>query len=246
MFLLIELLINKNKVSLINYLGVDMFSKKLADKLDEYHLLKHPFYQAWNEGKLNREIIKDYAEQYYQHVKAFPRYISATHSLCEDISKRKVLLENLQEEEDRDNDHPKLWKQFAMALGADDKEIETKDQDSFTKDMIENFFKQARSSYAEGLGSFYTYERQVPEVADVKITGLKQHYGVDTKEGLQFFEVHKDADVIHRAECEKLLDELSPEEQAKAEKAALTTAKFMWNFLSGVALKHKLPLECAA
>ena len=33
-----------------------------------------------------------------------------------------------------------------------------------------------------------------------------------------------------RAECEKLLDELTPEEQAKAEKAALTTAKFMWNF----------------
>ena len=57
-----------------------------------------------------------------------------------------MLLENLQEEEDRDNDHPKLWKQFAMALGANDKEIETKDQDSFTKDMIDNFFKQARSS----------------------------------------------------------------------------------------------------
>jgi len=223
-----------------------MFSKQLADKLDEYHLLKHPFYQAWNEGKLNREIIKDYAEQYYQHVKAFPRYISATHSMCEDISKRKVLLENLTEEEDKDHDHPKLWKQFALALGADKHGIETKDQETFTKDMIDNFFKQARSSYAEGLGSFYTYERQVPEVADVKISGLKTHYGVDTKEGLQFFEVHKDADVIHRAECEKLLDELSPEEQVKAEKAALTTAKFMWNFLSGVALKHKLPLECAA
>ena len=44
---------------------------------------------------LTREIIKDYAEQYYQHVKAFPRYISATHSLCEDIEKRKILLENL-------------------------------------------------------------------------------------------------------------------------------------------------------
>ena len=217
-----------------------MFSKELADKLDEYHLLKHPFYQAWNEGKLNREIIKDYAEQYYQHVKAFPRYISATHSLCEDISKRKVLLENLQEEEDRDNDHPKLWKQFAMALGADDKEIETKDQDSFTNVMIDNCFRQARSSYAEGLGSFYTYERQVPEVADVKITGLKQHYGVDTKEGLQFFVVHKDADVIHRAECEKLLDELTPEEQVKAEKAALSTAKYLWNFLSGMSEKHNL------
>ena len=46
----------------------------------------------YGKHSLNREIIKDYAEQYYQHVKAFPRYISATHSLCEDISKRKILL----------------------------------------------------------------------------------------------------------------------------------------------------------
>ena len=56
-----------------------MFSSNLGKKLDKFHLLKHPFYQVyWNEGKLTREIIKDYAEQYYQHVKAFPRYISAT------------------------------------------------------------------------------------------------------------------------------------------------------------------------
>ena len=75
--------------------------------------LNTPFYKAWNEGKLTREIIKDYAEQYYQHVKAFPRYISATHSLCEDLDKRKILLENLQDEEKDGADHPKLWKNFA-------------------------------------------------------------------------------------------------------------------------------------
>ena len=36
--------------------------------------------------------MRDYKrlrEQYYQHVKAFPRYISATHSICEDIEKKK-------------------------------------------------------------------------------------------------------------------------------------------------------------
>ena len=102
-----------------------MFSKNLGAKLDKFHLLKHPFYQVyWNEGKLTREIIKDYAEQYYQHVKAFPRYISATHSICEDIEKRRILLENLQDEENKDGDHPKLWKNFAKALGANEKEIE--------------------------------------------------------------------------------------------------------------------------
>ena len=217
-----------------------MFSKELNKKLDKYHLLNHPFYKAWNEGKLNREVIKDYAEQYYQHVKAFPRYISATHSLCEDIEKRKILLENLQDEENKDADHPKLWKNFAIAMGADPKKIENVKVEWFTKDMIDNFFKQARMSYAEGLASLYTYERQIPEIAETKIRGLKNFYGVNTKEGLEFFEAHKGADVIHRAECEKLLDALSKEEKIKAEKASLFTARYLWNFLSGMVSKHKL------
>jgi len=220
-----------------------MFSKKLNEKLDQYHLLKHPFYQVfWNEGKLTREIIKDYAEQYYQHVKAFPRYISATHSICNDIEKRKILLENLQDEENKDGDHPKLWKNFAKAMGADIQKIEELKPYSFTKDMIDNFFKQARSSYAEGLASLYTYERQIPEIAETKIQGLKKFYGVSSKEGLEFFEAHKSADVVHRAECEKLLDSLSKEEQEKAEKASLLTARYLWNFLSGMTTKHKLRL----
>ena len=224
-----------------------MFSKELGEKLDQYHLLKHPFYQVfWNEGKLTREIIKDYAEQYYQHVKAFPRYISATHSICDDIEKRRILLENLQDEENKDGDHPTLWKNFAKAMGADENEIENVKQESFTKKMINNFFSQARSSYAEGLASLYTYERQIPEIAETKIQGLKKYYGVSSKEGLEFFEVHKAADVYHREACEKLLDNMSKEEQEKAEKSALSTAKYLWNFLTGMAVKHNIPMQAAA
>ena len=217
-----------------------MFSKKLNKKLDQYHLLNHPFYKSWNEGKLTREIIKDYAEQYYQHVKAFPRYISATHSICEDIEKRKILLENLQDEENPNADHPKLWKNFALAMGADPDKIENVKREWFTNDMIENFFYQARKSYAEGLASLYTYERQIPEIAETKIRGLKNFYGVTSKEGLEFFEAHKAADVIHRKECEKLLDALTEEEKDKAEKASVLTARYLWNFLSGMTSKHNL------
>ena len=217
-----------------------MFSKTLNKKLDQYHLLNHPFYKSWNEGKLTREIIKDYAEQYYQHVKAFPRYISATHSICEDIEKRKILLENLQDEENPNADHPKLWKNFALAMGADADKIENVKREWFTNDMIENFFHQARKSYAEGLASLYTYERQIPEIAETKIRGLKNFYGVTSKEGLEFFEAHKAADVIHRKECEKLLDALTDEEKVKAEKASMLTARYLWNFLSGMSTKHKI------
>ena len=223
-----------------------MFSKELNKKLDKYHLLNHYFYKAWNEGKLNREIIKDYAEQYYQHVKAFPRYISATHSMCEDLDKRKILLENLQDEEKEGADHPKLWKNFALELGSDSKKIEEVKKENFTTELIDNFFKNGRSSYAEGLASLYTYERQIPEITETKIRGLKNHYGVSSKKGLEFFEVHKAADVYHRQACEKLLDDLSPEEQRKAEDSALSTAKFLWAFLSGIAEKHKIPRQVAA
>ncbi len=217
-----------------------MFSQELNKKLDQYHLLNHPFYKSWNEGKLTREIIKDYAEQYYQHVKAFPRYISATHSICEDIEKRKILLENLQDEENPNADHPKLWKNFALAMGADSEKIEDVKREWFTNDMIENFFHQARKSYAEGLASLYTYERQIPEIAETKIRGLKNFYGVTSKKGLEFFEAHKAADVIHRKECEKLLDALTEEEKVKAEKASMLTARYLWNFLSGMSTKHKI------
>jgi len=127
-------------------------------------------------------------------------------------------------------------------MGADVSKIDNVKLDWFTKDMIDNFFTQARSSYAEGLASLYTYERQIPEIAETKIQGLKKFYGVNSKEGLEFFEAHKSADVVHRAECEKLLDGLSPEEQKKAEKASMLTARYLWNFLSGMTSKHKLQL----
>ena len=156
------------------------------------------------------------------------------------VYKRKILLENLQDEENKDGDHPKLWKNFAIAMGADSKKIEDVKLEWFTKDMIDNFFAQGRSSYSEGLASLYTYERQIPEIAETKIRGLKKYYGVNSKEGLEFFEAHKAADVLHRAECEKLLDGLPEEEKSKAEKAALITARYLWNFLSGMTSKHKI------
>ena len=72
-----------------NYL--DQIDNDIAAK----HLLKHPFYLAWTRGELSREALADYARQYYQHVAAFPTYLSAIHAKCDDQSTRKELLNNL-------------------------------------------------------------------------------------------------------------------------------------------------------
>ncbi len=75
------------------------FAKELIEGLSEKHLLKHEFYTAWSAGTIPMETLRLYAQQYYHHVKAFPRYLSATHSQCEQISARQFLLENLNDEE---------------------------------------------------------------------------------------------------------------------------------------------------
>ena len=212
------------------------FSEKLKDSLSAYHLLLHPFYQGWTRGEISKDTLKEYSMQYYTHVKAFPRYISATHSKCEDMEKRRILLENLVDEEGLNGGepHPELWLRFAEGLGVPRKEVKKHPARKSIENVVEVFLSAARSSYAEGLASLYAYEYQVPEVAETKIKGLEEHYGVNDDRSLSFFKVHQEADVHHRKECEKLIDDFSEKEQAPALKAASRSAKALWDFLSDI------------
>ena len=75
------------------------FSAQLKETIREFHLLSHPFYQAWTAGKLTQEQLQEYAVQYKPFVEAFPRFVSALHSNCEDAAAREEILENLMDEE---------------------------------------------------------------------------------------------------------------------------------------------------
>lgn len=203
-------------------------------KLQELHLLNHPFYQAWSAGTLSLDTLKTYAEQYYHHVDAFPRYISTIHSQCKDIESRQVLLGNLTEEESGEENHPELWLRFAEKLGASRQQVKNAELLENTRSLVEGYFDLARSSYAKGLGALYAYERQVPEVAQSKIDGLKKFYNIDSEEALKFFKVHITADQWHSEECEALIEKLSPEEKVEAYQGAIEGAKLLWGFLDGM------------
>ena len=75
------------------------FIQQVDAQIEKHHLLKHPFYKAWNAGELAPEVIREYAAQYFKHVSAFPRYLSSIHTNCDDINIRQILLENLVDEE---------------------------------------------------------------------------------------------------------------------------------------------------
>src|ERR671937_1113646 len=114
---------------------LDLLDADIAAK----HLLKHPFYLAWTRGELSRAALADYARQYYQHVAAFPTYLSAVHAKCDDQPTRRQLLDNLIDEEAGSPNHPELWKKFADGLGVEDAELARTEKQSETTKLIATF-----------------------------------------------------------------------------------------------------------
>lgn len=200
-------------------------------------MLAHPFYQAWEEGKLTREALREYAKQYFHHVEAFPRAVSAVHANCPSAAGRKLLAENLAEEEgvgEGKDDHATLWLGFAAGLGADEAEVRGADVNAETRHLIETFRRLSRRSYASGLGALYAYESQLPAIAKTKIKGLVERYDVNEPATLKFFEVHEAADVEHSDVCRELLDALPAHQRAEAHAAACELADALRFFLTGM------------
>ncbi len=220
-------------------------SSQIDSRVAERAMLSHPFYQAWTEGRLPLDTLRDYARQYFHHVEAFPRAVSAVHSACPDRDGRRMLAENLAEEEGIEagkQDHASLWLMFACGLGESEIAVRAQALNPETEALIATFRKLSHRSYASGLGALYAYESQFPAVAAAKIEGLIDRYGIDDEETLRFFRVHESADVEHSAVCRSLLDRLPEGEQAEAIATGEELAGALWNFLSGVEARAQEPL----
>lgn len=217
------------------------FEADLREAVMEYSMLKHPFYVAWTEGKLSKDVLAEYAKQYYAHVRAFPTYVSAVHSRCEDVSIRQQLLENLIEEERGEDNHPELWLRFAEGLGVSREDARAAELLPSTKDSVGSLQSLTRSEdYREGLAALLAYESQIPEVAQTKREGLKNFYAIDDERAVAFFRVHESIDVLHQQVEMQILKEQceSPAEQIKAIASARDAAKALWNFLDGVSAAY--------
>jgi pyrroloquinoline-quinone synthase len=186
-------------------------SREVIQELDSIvsgkSLLKHSFYQAWTAGRLPLERLRSYAVRYYPHVAAFPRYLSALHSRCEDIATRQSLLENLVEEERGAENHPELWLRFAEALGASRKEVLSASPVAAATSLVCVYRDLTNNApIAAGLAALYAYESQIPAVAAAKIEGLRRFYEFENDRGLEFFQVHERADVDHARTGAELIE----------------------------------------
>jgi pyrroloquinoline-quinone synthase len=219
-----------------------MSNTELLARLDaaiaEKSLLKHPFYQDWQAGKLSRSALQLYAAQYYRHVEAFPKHLRVLAARAED-GLRKIVQENLAEEENPNHPHPKLWRDFATAVGVDEDHISSCPALPGTQAVVETFREICgERPVAEAVAALYAYEAQVPEICTTKIDGLRRFYGIDKPEDLAYFSIHEEADKAHREAWRGWLAEHAHGSEDEIVATAKGALNALWGALDAVHCVH--------
>jgi pyrroloquinoline-quinone synthase len=145
-------------------------------------------------------------------------------------------MENLAEEENPAGPHPKLWRDFAGAVGVGEDDITCCPALPGTQNVVATFREICGDRpVAEAVAALYAYEAQVPEIAGTKIDGLRKFYGVEKPAALAYFAIHEEADKAHREAWRNWLtehsDASSNDEVVATANEALTA---LWGALDAV------------
>ncbi len=175
--------------------------KRIDQIIEEKSLLKHPFYEMWSDGKLELESLKGYSKEYYQLVKQVPQFMEP---LVNDAAPemKDELIQNMKEEAE----HIPLWEKFAGSMGISESELQGYEGLEKTNKAVSNL-DSLMNSYDNGACAMYAFEKEIPKVSQTKLEGLKEFYGIDTKDATEYFEEHMTADIRHAASWEKVIND---------------------------------------
>jgi|SRR5579863_1165416 pyrroloquinoline-quinone synthase len=219
------------------------FLAQLEARIGKYDLLCHPFYKAWEAGKLTRDDLREYAQDYYHHVEAFPSFLATFGLRLEEGELRRAVLANMCDEKGVEGKrgrksvpHSELWLDFAEGMGST-RNLEWHSPAPEVRQLIRHFHQVAsEGSPEEALAAFYAYESQVPRISKEKERGLRANYRADDKT-CGYFTLHASADVVHskvwRTQLEKRIA-ANPQTANAALDAAEDAARTLWRALDGV------------
>jgi len=175
--------------------------------IEERSLLKHPFYQAWSDGKLTRESLAGYSKEYYQLVKAVPIFMTqlldhAPNSMYDELDF------NQQEE----FSHIRLWERFASGLGVSRKEL-TEYEGLYKTNYAIAGLHSLMTSFENGATVMYALEKEIPKISQTKLEGLSEFYDLTDENVTEYFKQHLEADLRHAASWQRGIDGFSGHDQ---------------------------------
>jgi pyrroloquinoline-quinone synthase len=190
------------------------------------NLLEHSFYKRWLAGELTKGELADYAAQYYHIIAALPRWLETAAS--QHPAHRQTLLAHAAEE----TAHIRLWERFAGACGVTPDALHSTKPNRATAAMLSVCDVAADAGNAAAVA--WALEVQTPAVSKEKIRGLDQFYGIDARNGGEYFALHEHLDVEHAAELARVIAGQDPTIAASAPTAAFVTVDGLWNVLTSV------------
>jgi len=168
--------------------------------IEERSLLKHPFYQAWSDGKLTRESLAGYSKEYYQLVKAVPIFMT---QLMDYVP--SSLYNELDFHQQEEFSHISMWERFASGLGVSRNDLLNHDGLYKTNHAISGMHT-LMSSFVSGSTAMYALEKEIPKISQTKLEGLAEFYGLTSEDVTKYFKEHMEADIRHTASWKKVID----------------------------------------
>jgi pyrroloquinoline-quinone synthase len=178
-------------------------TEKIDEMIEERSLLKHPFYQAWSDGKLTKESLAGYSKEYFQLVKEVPSFMAPIIQKAPE-SVLKELVENQQEE----SDHIKPWIAFAGELGISEDELLSYSGLPKTRQAVSDL-NDLMDTFEGGACAMYAFEKEIPKISQTKLDGLAEFYGMTSDEATEYFKLHTEADIRHAASWKNILEKSS-------------------------------------
>jgi len=175
-------------------------TKRIDEMIEERSLLKHPFYQAWSDGKLTQESLAGYSKEYFQLVKAVPSFMTPIIEQAPDTVVGE-LIENQQEE----SDHIKPWIAFAGELGIPEDELTSYTGLVKTRKAVSDL-NELMNTFEGGACAMYAFEKEIPKISQTKLDGLAEFYGMTSHEATEYFKLHTEADIRHAASWRNILE----------------------------------------
>ena len=177
--------------------------KKIDQIIEDNTLLNHPFYEMWSEGKLEFQSLVGYSKEYYQLAKQVPKFMEPIVDMAPSDA-RSELISNMNEE----TEHIRLWENFAFSMGITKDDLTSYQGLKKTNEAVNNL-ASLMESYDEGACAMYAFEKEIPKISKTKMEGLKNFYGLDSKDATEYFEEHMSADIRHAASWEKIINSSS-------------------------------------
>ena len=203
---------------------------QINTEIEKSSLLKHKFYQMWQEGKLTLDHLAGYSKEYYQLVKNVPNIVENTLVNNKNEKYDTLIRSNLSDEKD----HIEPWISFASTLNVSPEELNEYSGEILTRKAVDNLLAISKSTFEEGVASLYALEKELPKISETKSKGLKQFYNKVDEDSHRYFNIHREVDIYHATVWENILNECSEDKHQKIIEAVKISLAAQNNLLDSV------------